>query len=302
MIDVIIPAYNAKKTIIKTLVTVMNQTMSEDLHVYIVDDCSKDNYEDIYNLFSNYLKIDILKLNKNSGPGVARQYGIDHSNGEYIVFLDADDELYDNEAIETLYKNIEGFNLSFGLMYQESTDTTLFHEGCLHGKMYKREFLENNNIKFNNLRSHEDNAFNQLCLACAKKVNYIERIVYKYNYNEKSITNTEDKAESIKLYIESMNYLFENIEKQEYLNFYSVGIAITGIMLFCYFNYLNDKDKFEFIFSKLDFLKKMYNKYKMYVDDEDRAGVYNNFSYTNIPFISFDEFLDKIKEVELVNC
>ena len=74
------------------------------------------------------------------------------------------------------------------------------NECCLHGKMYRRSFLERNNIKFNNLRSHEDNAFNQLCLICAKSVIYLDDIIYRYNNTKDSITNTEDDIKSYKTY------------------------------------------------------------------------------------------------------
>lgn len=79
MVDIIIPAYNAHKTISKALLSICMQTIKDKINVYIIDDCSDHDYKKIINKFKDRINITQYKLDKNSGPGVARQYGLDHS-------------------------------------------------------------------------------------------------------------------------------------------------------------------------------------------------------------------------------
>ena len=57
MIDIIIPAYNNHKTIEKTLLSISYQTISDKLNVYLVNDKSDNDYHDIVNKYSKYIKI-----------------------------------------------------------------------------------------------------------------------------------------------------------------------------------------------------------------------------------------------------
>ncbi len=295
MIDVIIPAYNSHKTIAKTLYSILNQKNIKDLNVLIVDDCSDENYDNICNFFSNYMNITTIKLEKNGGPGVARQIGLENTKNEYLVFIDADDEFSDSSSLLDLLNIIEGADIAFGQMFQESTNQILFHEECLHGKMYRRSFLLENNIKFNSLRSHEDNAFNQLCLCTAKKVNYLEKVVYIYHNQPGSITNTIDFSDNIKLFIKSMNWLFENIEKQSYVNEHYTGIVITAIMLYLYFCYISSKEEYTFIPQSMSYLKKQFEIYRKYITDNEELEIYKEFEIVSLPKTTFYQFIEIIK-------
>ena len=72
MIDIIIPAYNAHDTIMKTLISINLQNIKNKVNVYIIDDCSDVDYSREVDLFFDKINIKQLKLSKNSGPGVAR--------------------------------------------------------------------------------------------------------------------------------------------------------------------------------------------------------------------------------------
>lgn len=295
MIDIIIPIYNSSKTIVKTLNSILEQVNINDIKVYLIDDCSTENYKDIIKFFSQYMKIEYHKLEKNSGPGVARQYGLDNSDGEFIIFIDSDDEFYSNDSVLKLYNAATSYDMVFATMMDKNyNDLISFHECCLHGKLYRRSFIKRKNIKFNNLRSHEDNAFNQLCLATCESINYLDDTVYIYNHNEKSITNNENDINSMKLYIQSMTWLFKQIEKQDYINQYYVGIIGFSVILYTYFHYLLDNKKFSFIIKKLGYIKEMYNKYIDNISYDDKLRIYKNFDYPVIPDITIEQFLDLI--------
>ena len=92
-VSVIIPYYNSKETIIRALESVINQTY-KDFEVILIDDGSIDDSHKIVDEFiKSNLKYKIMNLyQKNSGPSKARNEGIKNSKGEYIAFLDSDDE------------------------------------------------------------------------------------------------------------------------------------------------------------------------------------------------------------------
>lgn len=95
-ISVIIPAYNAEKTIFKTIETVRQQTFS-DFELIVINDGSKDKtLEIVQSIKDERIKVFCYE---NSGLSTARNRGISKANGEYIAFLDADD-LWTSDKLE----------------------------------------------------------------------------------------------------------------------------------------------------------------------------------------------------------
>lgn len=218
MIDIIIPVYNSRKTLPYTLLSICRQSIKEKVRVLLVDDCSSDNYDDIIKKFSDELKIKIVFLDNNSGPGGARQYGISHSRSKYICFIDSDDLLNSIDSLEKLYEEIEkGYDMVYSSVYHEDQDTVFQPLGDLHGKIYRRKFISDNNIKFNNTRYHEDNAFNNLVIVHDAKVNFLNFITYDYIDNSHSITKQDkDKFfERLEIYIDNMEYVVKTAEEHK---------------------------------------------------------------------------------------
>jgi glycosyltransferase involved in cell wall biosynthesis len=89
-VSVIIPTYNREKLLPKALESIKKQTF-QDFEIVIIDDASTDGTES-YIKGLNDSRIKYYKLDKNSGQCVARNYGIKRANGEFIAFLDSDDE------------------------------------------------------------------------------------------------------------------------------------------------------------------------------------------------------------------
>ena len=103
--SVIIPAYNAEKTIARSINSVISQTFDE-FELIIVDDGSRDKTKDIVAQFSD----DRIKyiFRPNQGVSSARNTGIISSSGKYVCFLDSDDEWKENH-LEELSKLIEKY-------------------------------------------------------------------------------------------------------------------------------------------------------------------------------------------------
>lgn len=90
MISVVIPLYNKAHTIVNTLQTVVNQTY-RDFEVVIVNDGSTDDGVEVINRNFNDDRIRIVNQ-ENAGVSVARNRGVDEAKGDWIAFLDGDDE------------------------------------------------------------------------------------------------------------------------------------------------------------------------------------------------------------------
>lgn len=144
-LDIIIPTYKNKEGLYRTLKSIPEKS---NVNIIVIDDCSNLDYSDV--LF-NYPNIKFYQLDKNSGPGVARQYGIEHSNGTYMTFLDTGDYFYEN-GLETILKTIKEnsyiklYTFSClrddnNVLYDEPTDKMI-------GGVYKRSFIEMCNIHF----------------------------------------------------------------------------------------------------------------------------------------------------------
>lgn len=105
LVSVIIPTYNRQETIYQSVQSVLNQTV-ESLEVIIVDDGSTDNTKQVIQSIDDH-RVKYF-FQRNNGACAARNYGILHSNGDYIAFQDSDDLWYENklkQQIHCLEKN-----------------------------------------------------------------------------------------------------------------------------------------------------------------------------------------------------
>ena len=274
MIDIIIPVYNARKTLELTLMSIKLQTIIDKINIYLIDDDSSEDYKDILNKYKD-MNIIYIKLDKNNGPAVARQKGIEMSSSKYIMFIDADDLLYDADSIKKLFNKIEeDYDYVVGITIDEKQNTQIMNESDLHGKIYKREFLLKNNIKFNNTRVHEDNYFNNLVLLCEPKQKEILENVYIYVDNKDSITNInkEKEFENLEIYISNIKEIIEeattrNIEKDLIIKYL--------IMKLKYINRIYNKlsEKQQEIFK--NWLKKYDIKLEKYINNTQYDEIYN---------------------------
>ncbi|QOG03134.1 glycosyltransferase family 2 protein [Flavobacterium sp. MDT1-60] len=116
LVSIITPTYNAEKFIRETLKSVQNQTY-QNWEMILVDDASTDNTVKIISDFAEKdSRIKLLKLEKNSGNGFARNIALEKAVGKYIAYLDADDLWFLNKLekqIAFLKANHLPFTFSF---------------------------------------------------------------------------------------------------------------------------------------------------------------------------------------------
>ena len=306
MIDIIIPAYNAHSTIGNTLGSIAKQINRDCLQVYIVNDGSERDYSNFINDFSGILDIQEITI-KNSGPGKARQVGIDSSNNEYIVFVDADDVLYNEYSLVNLLSIISEADLAEGHFietHQDGSSRELSPQYCyLHGKMYRRSIIEKNKLKFNSPKQkdgdlYEDSAFNQLYNVCCDNIVSTEEVIYVYQYNENSLTKKEvNVARNLKYFVDEMTWLAKEIDKRKLDNSFRIAWNIYIVCFHIYYNHLLSKDESGFVFNdkNMILLKDMYQRYADCLDWDNQLYLFKIFNnYDVIPYISFYDFMDKI--------
>lgn len=264
-LSIIIPAYNCIETIDRTLDSIVNQKLSIKYEIILVNDCSNYDYVNIIKKYKKYLNIREIKTNKNIGPGGARQYGIDNSKSNYIIFIDGDDCFYDEKSILKMYNKIKEAkaDLIIGNFIYERDNKVLIKKNdltWLHGKIYRRKFLTDNNIRFNQTRANEDNGFNRLILLLKPSYLFLDEIVYVYKENSNSITRKNNrlyKYEGLEGFCYNMNWAMEEAEKRIKNN--SIYILSLDILLSLYLYYLDLQEEYDvskiLIWSKNIYLK-----------------------------------------------
>ncbi len=199
LISVIIPCYNAEKTLSRTLDSVLEQDYKK-IEIIIVNDGSKDNSLSVAQEYANKdSRIRIINQD-NAGVSVARNNGLENANGEYIIFLDADDNYTTPHAYSNMLKRLKEENADMcvcnfthpcfeehlkGGVY-DLTDKNqfvtyyqdFFSYAMPWNKIFKRECLTEGyavGIKFT-----EDELFNLDNLKNVKKVVVIDEVYHNY--------------------------------------------------------------------------------------------------------------------------
>ena len=96
-ITIVIPVYNVAPYIKDCLASVMKQTYKGEIECLLIDDCGTDNsmgvVSQVLKDYSGKIDFRIYRHKYNRGLSAARNTGIEHATGEYIYFLDSDDEI-----------------------------------------------------------------------------------------------------------------------------------------------------------------------------------------------------------------
>ena len=240
-VSVIMPVYNAENFLDRSISSIQNQTL-KDIEIVCVDDGSKDNSLEVLEELQKYNENIKIITQENAGPGVARNTGIKHANGEYIAFLDSDDIFLDDTALEKMYElgvennsdlvaaNLRRINQDYTIdehydfinsrfTYFTKSDKVCPEEYgipfAFYKNIFKRSFLEKNDIEFPDLRFGEDPVFMVNVLANIDNFFTVPLDLYGYNHsigggvNEK-ITTFQKKHAYILHFKQIFDILKEN--------------------------------------------------------------------------------------------
>lgn len=216
MISVIIPVYNVEKYLARCIESVLSQTYT-DMEILCVDDCGKDASMEIAEQYAVQFPdtVRIIRSQKNVGLGGARDKGIAHAAGRYLMFVDSDDYIEDSEYLEKFLSIAEADNADIvmgGYSREENGSRKAFPgrkddpyykwffvSAC--AKLYRKEFLNSHDLDFRGVRTYEDAPFWYRCLSKNPKCAVLEEAGYIYCANEESITKSR-KADRTGLFEE----------------------------------------------------------------------------------------------------
>lgn len=138
------------------------------------------------------------------GVSATRNACLDHATADYVMFCDADDMFYNTCGLWILFREMEiGFDSLVSVFVEETRtpDRTrveyINHQQdstFVHGKVHRRKYLINNNIRFNdNLTIHEDSYFNILCQNLSQNVKYCITPFYLWRWRDESVCRHDPK-------------------------------------------------------------------------------------------------------------
>lgn len=156
---IIVPCYNAAHKI-DALLSGLRELKDPRAEILFVDDGSTDSTVEVLEQFYAAAQTTIVR-SANAGPGAARNLGLDRAEADYVWFVDADDRVFVGPVEQHLrdlggadvISFASGFDASAGMLDRLRT------AGRLTAKLFRREFLSRNQIRFAETYSSEDNFF-----------------------------------------------------------------------------------------------------------------------------------------------
>ncbi len=231
-VSIIVPTYNVEKYLLQCLESIANQTYENYEVIIIIDGATDRSYEIAKKFCATHEKFAVY-WQENAGSGPARNNGLDHANGELVMFVDPDDWInkdyidsllklqekgdfdlvttckttiyFDNHSKIKKIRPSHFHEMSFtGEEQLHENYVLLFTEGAIqapHCKIYKTSIIKNNNIRFPDLRRSQDIVFNYRYYDYIKSVivsNY-SGYMYRVVSSERSKRLKSDYYKTIKL-------------------------------------------------------------------------------------------------------
>ena len=231
-VSIIVPVYNVAPYIADCLRSVMRQTYTGSMECLLVDDCGSDDSiaiaEQMIAAYEGPFQFQILHHERNSGLSAARNTGTKAARGEYLYYLDSDDEITE-DCIERLmgkvaeYPDVEMVQGNVCMHRMDHKHHTFVKNNkapltvdnndtrkcryeygqiydCVWNKLLKRDFVVNNNIICQKGIIREDVLWVFYLIKYLKKACFVSEVTYHYKVRPHSImTGTDHRTEGINL-------------------------------------------------------------------------------------------------------
>lgn len=238
-VSVVMAAYNGAKFLEKTIPQILNQTL-KDFEFILVNDGSTDATLQIMQKYQYDFRVRVIDLKENMGQSCARNAGLKAAIGEYVIFLDCDDE-FNSELIGKLYWHMNQFDLDLCMsgysVHNCRTDsiyTNLFSDfpnevfagaslasqkfnqivGWNWDKMYRRKFLIDNKLFFpEDMHISEDALVAYPAVLLAKRMFVLKESLITYNeFGSNSVSSKMDRYldDNFKFYEKMYDFLIKN--------------------------------------------------------------------------------------------
>lgn len=215
-VSVIIPVYNTRDYIVTCIESLMNQTL-DDIEVLFVDDHGMDDSIAVAKAkvesYAGPKSFRFIETSANSGPGTARNVGIQAATGEYVAFLDSDDwlevtfcellykaasrrdadlaccDIYLDNVADSESKVVTNPRIKDGDFTDRKKANYMTHFVTYFVTyVYRRQFLVDNGLWFPQTRSAEDSCFLTCCILAARKMASVTKPLYHYMMRNASLS------------------------------------------------------------------------------------------------------------------
>ncbi|MBR0280251.1 MAG: glycosyltransferase family 2 protein [Oscillibacter sp.] len=232
-VSVIVPVYQAEDTVTRCVDSILAAMGPED-ELILVDDGSKDGSVALCQEAAERDSRIRLIRQKNSGSGAARNNGIDHAGGYYVLFVDADDWV-EPDIISTLTEAAEqrdcdivicSHNIHFtdGTVRQltyayqecgmEESHRAIFRiSKAPWGKLYKKELLDRYGIRFPEQRRAQDVMFNFEYFDHVRKCALLDSVCYHYQHNNLVSFKKKFPDNIFEMYVNAVDFMYQCAQK-----------------------------------------------------------------------------------------
>lgn len=229
-LSIVVPRYQeAEREIFPLLSSISNQVgiNFDNIEVLITTDGGggpplSKNFLGLFNFETKQ-----FRRETNGGCGPARQTAMDEASGDYILCCDADDVLHNVGALAALIQEAE--SSAPDILISEFLEEVRTPDGCyhyiphgpsecwMHGKLLRRKFLEQYNIRFHDdLKNHEDSYFLCISMSLAKHMLHLPATTYVWKFHPDSITRRCNGAytyETAPEYVKAVTMAWETVEQ-----------------------------------------------------------------------------------------
>lgn len=267
-ISIIIPVYNTERYVEQCLMSCLEQDMtSNEYEIVVVNDGTKDNSMSIVERIADNNKNIRIVSQENKGLSAARNTGLDYAQGKYVWFVDSDDwiernclasmiEKLEQDDIEGLVhagvrysegKTILGTEVPYANVVMSGKDLLSQHTiNCAAVKtVYKKDFLDKNNLRFYEGIYHEDHEFTPRAYYLINRIEFINDHVYYNRLTPGSITQKPNPKKAFDLIkVAQSLYAFKQTHEMT-----AVGKAFDNLIAAAVnqslsnSSYMNDDDK-----------------------------------------------------------
>ena len=290
-VSVVVPVYNVEDFLGECLDSILNQTLT-DIEVIAVNDGSKDGSLEILKEYASKDERLTVIDQENGGHAVATNRGMELAGGKYLFLMDSDDIL-DLNALELTYNLAEEKNVDFvifqAINYYMDKDEYLEEENYSMNaladyvgdsvfsyrdirdfvfditvtpwsKLYNRQFIEKNSIRFPEGLVFDDNVFFYDVLFAAERITFLRRHLFKRRWYPTSSTRAGDLR--FLNYIDICNLIWDVFYRYGEFDYYRKKLFTKKVGTIYYW-YKNIKEEF-----KETFFGKMKEDYLKITEDE----------------------------------
>lgn len=320
-VSVIVPVYNAEKYLKQCMDSILSQTLQE-IEILCVDDGSADGSKQILEEYREKDSRVKVFCQANQYAGCARNTGLDHAQGKYVIFWDSDD-YFRPYALEMMYDQAEKTDAQIcvcaAFKYDDTLDLTYtdnlylkkeylpekdvfnkqdipeyifnFTSNVPWNKLFLRSFIEKHKLRFQPLRRANDVYFVMMSLYLASRITTVpKRLIYYRTANEQSLTGrsfetrycTVQAFTAVKNFIEEDGGFSDAIQKS-FIN-KAAGPLITTLQM------LNSMEEFKEVFLSY----KEHDLSELGFGNRKESYYYNPYHYEFLNHLmkdSFEEFL-----------